>query len=128
MRCCYWDGGSQKLLEELEKENLFLVPLDNERRWYRYHHLFAELLRFKLEETLSKGSEAEREGLPSLEELHLRAADWFEKNKLFGEAVQHFIAAKKYDQAATLIEAQAHPMFFSQRPNLYPAGMVSRAS
>jgi DNA-binding SARP family transcriptional activator len=48
--------GSQNILEGLEKENLFLVPLDSERRWYRYHHLFAELLRFKLEETLSKAS------------------------------------------------------------------------
>ncbi len=105
--------GSQNILEELEKENLFLVPLDSERQWYRYHHLFAELLRFKLEDTLSTGSEFEREGLPGLEELHLRTANWLEKNKLFGEAVQHFIAAKKYDQAAALIEAQALPLVFN---------------
>ncbi len=104
--------GSQNILEELEKENLFLVPLDSERQWYRYHHLFAELLRFKLEDILSKGSESDKEGLPGLEELHLRTANWFEKNKLYGEAVRHFIAAKKYDQAAALIEARAIPMVF----------------
>ncbi len=103
--------GSQKILDTLETENLFLVPLDSERRWYRYHHLFAELLRFKLEETHSKGTE--REGIPGVKDLHLRAANWFEKNELIGEAVHHFIAARKYDQAAACIEAQAHPMFFS---------------
>ena len=58
------------------------------------------------------GSDSERVGLPCLEELHLRAAIWLEKNKLYGEAIQHFIAAKKYDQAAALIEAQAIPMVF----------------
>lgn len=105
--------GSQNILEELEKENLFVVPLDSERHWYRYHHLFAELLRYKLEETLSKSSESEREGLPCPEKLHLRAADWLEKNQLFGEAVHHFTAAKKYDQAAALIEDQAKPMLFN---------------
>jgi LuxR family transcriptional regulator, maltose regulon positive regulatory protein len=105
--------GSQKILEELEKENLFLVPLDSQRHWYRYHHLFAELLRFRLDEILSKNSERERVGLPSLEELHLRAAGWLEKNQLFGEAVQHNIDAKKFDRAAALIEAQAYTMLLT---------------
>ena len=106
--------GSQKIIEELEKENLFAVPLDSERHWYRYHHLFAELLHYKLEETLSKRAELEREGLPCLEELHLRAADWLEKNQLFSEAIHHFIAAKKYDQAAALIESQTYPMIWTK--------------
>jgi len=105
--------GSQNILQELEKENLFLVPLDSERHWYRYHHLFAELLRYKLDESHSQRPEHGREGLPCLEELHLRAADWLEKNQLFGEAVHHFIAAKKYDSAAALIDAQARPMIFT---------------
>ena len=103
---------SQNILEELEKENLFLVPLDSERKWYRYHNLFAELLRFKHDETLSSCSDAERVGLPCLEELHERAANWLENNKLYGEAVQHLVSAKQYDRAATLIEAQAVPMVF----------------
>jgi LuxR family maltose regulon positive regulatory protein len=105
--------GSQKILEELEKANLFVVPIDGERRWYRYHHLFAELLLYKLEDALSNRSEAGRQDLPCLEELNLRAADWLEKNQLFSEAIHHFIAAKKFDQAAVLIEAQTHPMILT---------------
>ena len=105
--------GSQDILEGLEKENLFLVPLDSERRWYRYHHLFAELLRFKLEDALSRGPGAAREGVCDLEELHERAAGWLVQNKLFGEAIHHYIAAKKYQPAAALIEAQAQAMFFT---------------
>jgi ATP/maltotriose-dependent transcriptional regulator MalT/DNA-binding SARP family transcriptional activator len=105
--------GSQNILEKLENENLFLVPLDSERQWYRYHQLFAELLRFKLEDTLLNGSESDKEGLPCLEELHLRTANWLEKNLLYGEAIHHFIAARKYDQAAALIEAQALPTIFN---------------
>ncbi|HEY6073115.1 MAG TPA: hypothetical protein VIV15_06910, partial [Anaerolineales bacterium] len=106
--------GSQNILEEIDKENLFVVPLDSERHWYRYHHLFAELLRFKLEETLSKSSESESEGLPSLGELHLRAAGWLEKNQLFSEAIHHFMVAKKFEQAAVLIESQTYPMIFTK--------------
>jgi LuxR family transcriptional regulator, maltose regulon positive regulatory protein len=105
--------GGQMILEELEKENIFLVPMDSERHWYRYHHLFAELLRFKLEEALFEGSGTGGEGLPSQEELHLRAADWFDKDRFFGEAVHHYIAARKFDQAAALIEAQAYPFIFT---------------
>jgi LuxR family maltose regulon positive regulatory protein len=105
--------GCQKILEELEKENLFVVPLDSERHWYRYHHLFADLLLYKLEETLSKRSESEREALSCLEELHSRAAGWLEKNQLLGEAIHHYLAAKKYDQAAVLIEAQTHLMILT---------------
>ena len=105
--------NSQEILIALEKENLFLVPLDGERRWYRYHHLFADLLRFKLEENLSKGSEAESIRMASLEDLHLRAANWLETNQVFGEAVRHYTAARKFDQAAVLIEGQAYPMLFS---------------
>ena len=105
--------NSQEILLALEKENLFLVPLDGERRWYRYHYLFADLLRFKLEEALSKGNEAESLGISSPEDLHLRAANWFETNQVIGEAVRHYTAARKFDQAAVLIEAQAYPMLFS---------------
>lgn len=104
--------GSQDTLEGLEKENLFLVPLDHERHWYRYHHLFAELLRFQLEEAQSKGLEIEKRELASLDELHLRAANWFEEQLLPEEAVQHLLAARKYEQAAGLIESQAQNMYF----------------
>ncbi|HEX9028658.1 MAG TPA: tetratricopeptide repeat protein, partial [Anaerolineales bacterium] len=107
-------ADSQKFLEELEKANLFVVPLDSERHWYRYHHLFAELLRYKFEETLSISSETKKDGMPYLEELHLRAADWLEKNQLFSEAILHFVAAKKYNQAAELIESQMYPIIFTK--------------
>jgi LuxR family maltose regulon positive regulatory protein len=105
--------GSQAIFEELENENLFLIPLDNERRWYRYHHLFAELLRFKFEEAFSRGPQAIHEQLNGVDELHLRAADWFEKNGLLSEAVQHVLAAKAFEQAAGMVEAQANTMLFN---------------
>jgi LuxR family maltose regulon positive regulatory protein len=105
--------GSQAVLEELEKENLFLVPLDNERQWYRYHHLFAELLRFSLESAYSEGTGLERKGFPGVERLHRRAAEWFERHGLFEEAVRHFLAARQYDRAAVLITSQAHLMIFN---------------
>jgi len=105
--------GSQDVIQALERENLFLVPLDSERQWYRYHHLFSELLRFKLQQAISRRSEIAREMLPSLEALHLRAADWLEKENLFAEAVQHWIAARKYDRAAVLIEVQTYPMLLT---------------
>jgi LuxR family maltose regulon positive regulatory protein len=106
-------AGSQKVLEALEKTNLFVVPLDNERYWYRYHHLFAELLLYKLEDALSRRSEAGREDLSYLKELHQRAAGWYEKNRFFSEAIHHYIAAEEYDQAATLIESQTHAMILT---------------
>jgi LuxR family maltose regulon positive regulatory protein len=107
-------SNSQKILEELEKTNLFVVPLDSERYWYRYHHLFAELLLYKMEDALSRRSEAERDDLPYLEELHGRAAGWYEKNQFFSEAIHHYIVAKNYDQAAVLIESQTYAMILTK--------------
>lgn len=101
---------SQDMIQALERENLFLVPLDSERHWYRYHHLFSELLRFHLEQAISRRSEIDGEPLPSLEALHLRAADWLEKEKFFAEAIHHWIVARKYDRASVLIEGQTYPM------------------
>lgn len=97
--------GSQAIIQTLERENLFLVPLDGERQWYRYHHLFSDLLRFHLEEAISMKSG----GLPGLDTLHRRAAEWLEKEQLFPEAIQHWIAARQYDRAAALIEKQIYP-------------------
>lgn len=88
------DHRAQMMLEELERANLFLIPLDDERRWYRYHHLFADLLRQRL-----------RRYHPQLEgELHRRAAAWFEEQALIMEAVQHALACQAWDTAASLIE------------------------
>ncbi len=84
------EGDGQATLERLEKANLFLIPLDSERRWYRYHHLFAELLHNQLEA-------AQPELVPT---LHRRASMWFEGEGLLSEAVTHSIAAKDWQLAA----------------------------
>jgi ATP/maltotriose-dependent transcriptional regulator MalT len=89
-------GGSDgtRVLEELERANLFLVPLDDERRWYRLHQLFAELLRARLEQG----------GVARLHELHRRAAEWCERHGLIDEAIHHAIGADEKGWAARLVE------------------------
>ena len=87
-------SGSAALLEKLLAANLFLIPLDDEARWYRYHHLFASLLRSQLQRTQS-------ERLP---ELHRRAAIWHAANGLPAEAIEHALAVPDYPQAAALLE------------------------
>jgi LuxR family transcriptional regulator, maltose regulon positive regulatory protein len=92
---------SQLLLEQLERANLFMTPLDSERYWYRYHHLFAELLRDRL-----------RRGATTAElaTLHRRASTWYEQHGLMPEAVQHALAAADAPLATRLIEALGRPM------------------
>jgi LuxR family maltose regulon positive regulatory protein len=89
-------GGSdgQAILENLEHANLFITPLDNEGRWYRYHHLFAEVLQARLRQ-----SQAEAPA-----DLHLRASEWYEAQNLFIEAVQHALSSGAMDRASRLIE------------------------
>ena len=86
---------SASVLERIERENLFLVPLDLSRRWYRYHHLFGELLRTELQHT--------EPGLVSV--LHRRAAAWFEAEGLVDEALRHLVAAGDIAASADLIAA-----------------------
>ncbi|TMD69453.1 MAG: hypothetical protein E6I91_02035 [Chloroflexi bacterium] len=92
---------SQEMLEQLEQANLFLIPLDDERSWYRYHHLFADALRFRLNQTYPD--------LPLL--LHQRASAWFENSGLMPEAINHALAAKDFERAATLIEPILYQLF-----------------
>jgi len=92
--------GSQAMLEALERANLFVVAMDDERRWYRYHHLFAEVL-------LSHLQQAEPMVVP---ELHLRASAWYEQQGFIIEAVQHALAAPDVELAARLIEPIALPI------------------
>jgi LuxR family maltose regulon positive regulatory protein len=87
------DDGSQ-MLTTLQRANLFLVALDDHREWYRYHHLFADVLRARLL--------AERPGLVPL--LHQRASRWYEAHELADEAVRHALAARDFDRAAYLME------------------------
>jgi LuxR family maltose regulon positive regulatory protein len=89
------------MLERLERENLFVVPLDDERRWYRYHHLFADVLRSRLQ----------REQPERIRELHRRAAAWYERNGWSSEAVRHALAAQEHDRAADLVEDVARKMW-----------------
>ncbi len=91
---------SQKILEYLERANLFVVPLDEERQWYRYHHLFADVLLHQLRRT-SQHREAE---------LHRRASTWYGEHGFMALAVEHAIAAQAFEQAANLIELVAHRM------------------
>src|SRR6266851_4642527 len=94
-------------LDYLERANLFIVPLDNERRWYRYHHLFAELLRQRLAQIhRSALPDKTDDGGQSMAELHVRASQWYEDNGLEIEAFQHAAAANDLDRAGRLVEGK----------------------
>lgn len=102
-------ASGQETLEYIEHANLFIVPLDNERRWYRYHHLFAELLRQRLPQSAAlPGGEA----TGGVAELHSRASVWYEENGLEAEAFHHAVAAHDVDRATRLVEGEGMPLFF----------------
>jgi LuxR family maltose regulon positive regulatory protein len=86
--------NAQATLEMLEHANLFIVPLDEERRWYRYHHLFADLLRQRLRQTQPE----------QVSTLHQRASEWYEQNRFIDEAIEHALRAEEFERAAHLIE------------------------
>ncbi len=94
--------GSQAMLEALERANLFVVPLDDERGWYRYHHLFAQVLRRHLQQA--------EPTLPPV--LHRRASAWYEQHALPAEAVRHALAVPDAELAARLIEPLALPLAY----------------
>jgi len=102
-------ASGQETLEYLEHANLFIVPLDNERRWYRYHHLFADLLRQRLHQSAASSTGEERMGV---DELHKRASAWYEDNGLEIEAFHHAAAANDYERAERLIEGKGMPLHF----------------
>jgi len=87
-------NGGKARLAALERKNLFLVPLDDHRRWYRYHQLFADVLHARL---LDEQPE-------DVSTLHRRASDWYEQNGERSEAVRHALAGKHFERAAELIE------------------------
>ena len=95
---------SQDMLEAVERANLFLLPLDDKRVWFRYHNLFADLLRYRLERTH-----------PDLKpQLHQRAARWYAQNGRTYEAVGHALAAEDFDLAARLV-ADTDPTALAMR-------------
>jgi LuxR family maltose regulon positive regulatory protein len=87
-------GGGRATLEALDRANLFLVPLDDRRRWYRYHHLFADVLRARVLD-----EQPER-----VDELHTRASHWYEQNGDRSEAIRHALAGEDLGRAADLVE------------------------
>jgi LuxR family maltose regulon positive regulatory protein len=89
------DGTARSLLDTLERDNLFLVPLDDERGWYRYHHLFSELLKLVLERS--------HPGLSA--ELHRRACKWYEAHEMLPEALHHALSARDLELAAHIVSA-----------------------
>ena len=84
----------KEMLDVLERSNLFLIPLDDKRQWYRYHHLFADVLQAHL-------MEAQPDRVAA---LHRRASAWYERNGLRSDAIRHALAAKDFERAAGLIE------------------------
>ncbi len=96
-------ASSHEILTYLERANLFLIPLDDRREWYRYHHLFADLLRSRLNQSPASGG--------GVAELHRRAADWFEQHGWVAEAMGHALAASDVSRAARLAEQHARSMF-----------------
>jgi LuxR family maltose regulon positive regulatory protein len=101
--------SGQETLEYLEHANLFIVPLDNERRWYRYHHLFADLLRHRLHQSVASSTGDEGDGVA---ELHIRASQWYEDNNLDIEAFHHAAAANDIERAERLIDGRGIPLHF----------------
>ncbi|MEO1122576.1 MAG: LuxR C-terminal-related transcriptional regulator [Cyanobacteria bacterium J06639_16] len=98
-------SDGQDMLETLERGNLFLIPLDNKRQWYRYHHLFADVLQ----------AHALMEWPERLPSLHGRASEWYEQHDLFSEAIRHALAAQDFERAAGLIERMWPTMRRRQR-------------
>jgi LuxR family maltose regulon positive regulatory protein len=81
-------------LEALERGNFFIVPLDDKRQWYRYHHLFADVL----------NAQVMAEQPDQVPALHQRASEWYERNGMLAEAIRHALAARDFERAADLVE------------------------
>ena len=99
---------SHSILEQLERANLFLVSLDDERKWFRYHHLFSDALH----SLLISGH------MPLAAELHQRAAIWYESHEWFVEAIDHALAGEDWERAARLIENVSLPLVSRVRAHM----------
>lgn len=85
-------NNSQEIIENLERNNMFIVPLDSERNWYRYHHLFGQLLSNRLIGRNSKPND-----------LHQKASNWYEKNKMIEDAIYHSLMARDYKRSLEIL-------------------------
>jgi LuxR family transcriptional regulator, maltose regulon positive regulatory protein len=86
--------SGQSILETLERANLFIIPLDDDKNWYRYHHLFAELLRQRLRQTAPE----------QISTLHSSASRWYDQHGMPSEAIRHALTAAEFARAADLAE------------------------
>jgi len=100
--------NSTAILQYLEKKNLFLISLDEERLWFRYHHLFIDLLRSRLQQS-------QPDLIPS---LHVKAAEWLQQNGLIPEAIGHCLTAADFDRAADLIESYGPKYWMENDPSV----------
>jgi LuxR family maltose regulon positive regulatory protein len=114
---------SQAMLEELERANLFLIPLDDERRWYRFHNLFGDLLQAKLQQYRPE----------TVAELHRRAGTWCEDNDLVDDAIRHALASGDTQWGGRLIEEHVNETFLcgesailERRLSLLPANDIRK--
>lgn len=99
----------QTILMDLHRANIFIVPLDNESHWFRYHHLFADLLHARLRQSLTTDA---------ISALHVRAADWYKQNGFVSEAVNHSLAAGDFERAASLVDRAGQAMIFTDQYNV----------
>ena len=93
-------NNSQQVLESLDRANLFIIPLDEKRCWYRYHHLFADLLRQRLRQKHPE----------QISKLHRSASEWYEQKSLWSDAIHHAFASEDLERVADLIELVWIPM------------------
>lgn len=103
------NSSGQETLTYLERANLFIVSLDNERYWYRYHHLFGDLLRKRLKQSFTS------EGINN---LHIHASEWYETNGLILEAFKHAVAANDVERANRLMEDKKMPLHLPGVPTI----------
>jgi LuxR family transcriptional regulator, maltose regulon positive regulatory protein len=94
-------ASGQQTLEYLERANLFIVPLDSDRCWYRYHHLFGDLLRKRLEQKFA---------FERIADLHIQASKWYEKNGLILDAFKHSAATNENERTERLMEDKQMPL------------------
>lgn len=94
-------NNSQLILESLEMNNMFIVPLDDERKWFRYHHLFADLLKHRL---------SIKDNI-SLQEIHNNASSWFEKNEMITYAIEHALKSPDFERAMKLLNGKVESLW-----------------
>ena len=122
---CFGSAGTangQEMLETLDRSNLFIIPLDEERCWYRYHHLFADLLRQRLRQTQPD----------QLLTLHHRASEWYVRRGFADDAIDHALKGGDYERAADLIDInvggnyeQVSPLTLQRWLSAFPAELIS---